>query len=1049
MHGGDNLYTYRIIEFKTAKQAMKWCQQKIRNLILPALDEQESFEQLIENVSSGQCIAILLRGQGNEKIALHAMKSSTQDDLFKGKIIPPKILLGDRLYFKEQTSRTQHHSKYLPTVIEDITSREELEQEIRRTQKLQAELNLLEDILETILAGYWDWDIPGNQEYLSPTFKRMFGYEDHELPNTPQTWQSLIFAEDLPRVLECFNQHVKSHGQIPYYNEVRYHHKNGSTIWVICSGRVIEWDDEGNPLRMIGCHIDISQSKQAEELLKVSEARYRAIVEDQTELISRYLPDSTIQFVNQAFCRYFGLRSEEVIGKSYEPIIFEEDREIVTRLVKSMSAQNPTVTIENRVVVNGEIRWTQWINRMLFDKYGQFVEFQSVGRDITNLKQIETTLRRYQGIVSATRDGIALIDRNYIYQVANPAYVSWCNKSYNKVVGHSMQEVLGEKLFETVDKHTFQKCLAGEIVRYQKWFDYPNLKPQFLSVSYVPYIDSNQTISGVVVSLRDITDFKRTEEALHKSERRYATLAEAAPVGIFRFDTAGNCIYVNEQWCQMTGVSIQAGLGTGWVQTLHPEDRDRVVTEWSQALAQQVFYRNEARCVRPDGSLFWFYCQALPETDSTGSVIGYVGTVIDITERKQAEEQLQRMNEQLKETNIQLARTTQLKDEFLANMSHELRTPLNAILGMSEGLTDGVFGSINERQAKAIATIERSGKHLLELIDDILDLSKIESGKLELQLSEVSVKSLCNASLAFIKQMAFKKDIRLITSIPSHLGSIQVDERRLRQVLINLLSNAVKFTPLGGSVTLEVFVEKNQEQTSVTTPNLCFRVTDTGIGIASKDISKLFKPFIQIDSSLNRQYNGTGLGLALVHRIVKLHGGKVTVDSEVGKGSSFTVQIPYRTNNSEYLVKTINEVDKRADSNLPSVIVAPEPTLKSPVILLAEDNQANIDTISGYLESRGYRLILAENGQQAVELALTQQLDLILMDIQMPKMDGLEAIRRIRGEQRLTHIPIIALTALAMPGDQENCLVAGANEYLTKPIKLKQLVTTIQRLLKV
>ncbi|MBO3462698.1 PAS domain S-box protein [Aetokthonos hydrillicola Thurmond2011] len=941
--------------------------------------------------------------------------------------------------------------KYFIAVIEDITDRKHAEQEILRTQKLQTELKLLEDILEIILAGYWDWDIFGNQEYLSPSFKRMFGYEYDELPNKPETWQKLIFAEDLPRVLECFDQHVKSRGQIPFYNEVRYHHKNGSTVWVICSGRVIEWDQDGNPLRMIGCHIDITERKQAEQLVKVSEQRYRAIVEDQTELIARYLPDSTVTFVNQAFCRYFGVQHEAIIGKSYEPIIFQEDRGTVAQLVKSMSPKNPTVTIENRVVVNGEIRWTQWINRMLFDKQGQFVEFQSVGRDITRLKQIETTLQRYQRIVSAAKDGIALINRNYIYEVVNQAYLSWCNKSYNEVVGHSMTEVLGEELFESLVKPRFDRCLTGQVIRYQRWFNYPNVKPQFLSVSYVPYVDSQQTISGVVVNLRDISDFKRTEEALQKSESRYATLAEVAPVGIFRFDTSGNCIYVNEQWCEMTGVSIQAGLGMGWLQILHPEDRDRIVMEWEQAFAQRRFYRNEGRCVRPDGIIFWFYCQALPEIDSSGRIIGYVGTIIDITDRKHAEEQLQQMNEQLRETNVELARTTQLKDEFLANMSHELRTPLNAILGMSEGFIEGVFGSINERQAKAIATIERSGKHLLELINDILDLSKIESGELELQLSEVSIKSLCENSLAFIKQMAVKKNIDLTTCISNNLDSAQLDERRLRQVLINLLSNAVKFTPSGGSVRLEVFVETSHEQInsrSVATPSLCFCVNDTGIGIASENISKLFKPFIQIDSSLNRQYNGTGLGLALVHRIVNLHAGRVSVKSELGKGSCFTVRIPYRTSNELYLVQTNEDLENFTNSNSPAVIAAPEPGLKSPSILLAEDNEANIDTISSYLETRGYHLILAKNGQQAVNLALAEQPDLILMDIQMPEMDGLEAIRRIRNEKQFTRLPIIALTALAMPGDQENCLAAGANEYLTKPIKLKQLVGIIQKLLK-
>ncbi|QHG19516.1 response regulator [Nostoc sp. ATCC 53789] len=599
-------------------------------------------------------------------------------------------------------------------------------------------------------------------------------------------------------------------------------------------------------------------------------------------------------------------------------------------------------------------------------------------------------------------------------------------------------------------------------------------------------------------------------------------------------------------------------------------------------------WSREIEYVTLKGHIFWGNIAAKPITVA-GRTMNLV-RVTDISEqqaalreRKQAEAQLRQTNEQLANTNVELARVTHLKDEFLANMSHELRTPLNAILGMSEGLQEGVFGSINERQVKAIATIERSGRHLLELINDILDLSKIESGKLELQWSDVSVRSLCDASLVFVKQMALKKNIRLNIHIAENIDSIQVDDRRLRQVLINLLNNAVKFTPEGGSVTLEVRLEEIGEHGSKGTggvnfplspsfasssPNLCFYINDTGIGIAPEEIGKLFQPFIQLDSSLNRQYSGTGLGLALVQQIITLHGGTVSVSSEVGQGSCFTIRIPYRTNlrtiqatNSlpsycllaenaqvliiedsvvaadqitryfsemgmetityskgegaveevlrvqpgliildlqlpnlsgweilnqlktnpktknipaiiisvvderskglaqgafEYLVKpitraqlqvTIEKLQHFTGSESPNLTVLPKAAKKPPLILLAEDNQTNIDTMSDYLESRGYHLILANNGQQAIDLVKVQRPDLIVMDIQMPEMDGLEAMRRIRDDRQFVDIPIIALTALAMPSDRETCLAAGANEYLTKPVKLKQLALTIQQVL--
>ncbi|AFZ02492.1 hybrid sensor histidine kinase/response regulator [Calothrix sp. PCC 6303] len=392
--------------------------------------------------------------------------------------------------------------------------------------------------------------------------------------------------------------------------------------------------------------------------------------------------------------------------------------------------------------------------------------------------------------------------------------------------------------------------------------------------------------------------------------------------------------------------------------------------------------------------------------------------------------QQQQLVDQLQITNTELIESQQLKNNFLANMSHELRTPLNAILGMTEGLTEQVFGNVNDRQLKALATIERSGSHLLELINDILDVAKIESGHIELDFTPTSTTSLCQASLTFIKQQAHTKQITLETKFPPNLPDLMGDERRIRQVIINLLNNAVKFTPAGGRITLEV---KN------TRPSfLKISITDTGIGISPANIKKLFQPFIQIDSSLNRQYDGTGLGLALVKRIVELHGGSVGLTSEVGVGSCFSVELPCVDATAQVLQLQL-ESTTSADT-LESGVCA----VTSPLILLAEDNSANISTISSYLKAKGYRLVVANNGQEAIDLVQSARPDLVLMDIQMPGMDGFEAMQEIRSHPQFADLPIIALTALAMTGDREKCIAAGANDYISKPIKLKNLAQSIQ-----
>ena len=381
-------------------------------------------------------------------------------------------------------------------------------------------------------------------------------------------------------------------------------------------------------------------------------------------------------------------------------------------------------------------------------------------------------------------------------------------------------------------------------------------------------------------------------------------------------------------------------------------------------------------------------------------------------------------------------------------MSHELRTPLNSILGLSNALGEQVLGSLNERQTKAIGTVESSGEHLLSLINDILDLSKISSGMMELNTESVSVKNLCDSSLVFVKQQAFQKQVQLNSNIPKNINNINVEERRIRQVLINLLTNAVKFTPSQGQVNLLVAVGRGDTWQGEATiphrfkvmdsPMIVFQIVDTGIGIAPNDLQRLFQPFVQVSSNLNRQYEGTGLGLALVKQIVELHGGMVMAESEVGKGSSFSVALPYDISQSSAPESTT------VSTTLPPVVIDPD---HAPLILLAEDNEANIHTFTSYLTAINYRIVVARNGREAVAKAKSDNPDIILMDIQMPDMDGLEAIALIRADETTAAIPIIALTALAMEGDRERCLAAGANEYIAKPIKFRQLNMAIQRIL--
>jgi PAS domain S-box-containing protein len=530
------------------------------------------------------------------------------------------------------------------------------------------------------------------------------------------------------------------------------------------------------------------------------------------------------------------------------------------------------------------------------------------------------------------------------------------------------------------------------------------------------------------------------EDLLKKQQQQMQAFIDNLPSAIYLKDLQGCYQLLNLTSASWFDCKTKLSIGKT-DREIFPADIAQQIGDDDLQLIQSGRVQTKEETIKhEDGTLRTCISTKFILSDENGKPYGIGGVSTDITDRKRAEEQLHQINQTLENSNQEILRANHHKDAFLATMSHELRTPLNSILGLSEALKDEVFGSLNERQIKSVRTIERSGTHLLSLINDILDVSKIEAGKLELDITTTLVSQLCQSSLSFVKQQASNKQIELDLQLLATAGNIAVDKRRMSQVLINLLSNAVKFTPIGGRVTLSV-IRQEREDTKDNIGWIDFAVIDTGIGITDADQKKLFRPFIQLDSNLNRQYAGTGLGLTLVKQITELHGGNITLQSTIDRGSCFKVRLPQTCllANRETL-KSIDFLETYPPS---ANLETPKPAL----ILLAEDNEANISTFSSYLIAKGYHVILAEDGQEAINLVQSEHPDLILMDIQMPKMDGLEAISLIRQNPRFEKTPIIALTALAMKGDRERCLDVGANEYLAKPVSMKQLHLKMQELL--
>lgn len=408
----------------------------------------------------------------------------------------------------------------------------------------------------------------------------------------------------------------------------------------------------------------------------------------------------------------------------------------------------------------------------------------------------------------------------------------------------------------------------------------------------------------------------------------------------------------------------------------------------------------------------------------------YISTLRDITERKQVQEKLEELNHELLET-------AQYKDHFLATMSHELRTPLNAIISNVQAMQAGVYGSLAEPQTEPLKRIAYGGQHLLEMVTDILDVAKIQAGQMNLQQSNFRVDRLIEETIDIVQPLAMKKEIRLSFHLDPKVRVIRADRRRIKQVLLNLLSNGIKFTPTNGRVSIELTGFSKSRMIE-------FTVSDTGIGIPKEQQQRLFEPFVQVDNSLSRPQDGTGLGLALVKQLAELHDGTVLVESEPGEGSRFRVRIPWRA--AESVDET--EIDREQEEMQTAVSTdntnSPHPPATGSLILVAEDNPSNLSIILDILHFKGYRTIVAKNGKEAIDLARSSKPALILMDIQMPTMDGMEATKRLREMTETAVLPIIALTGLAMTGDKERIIAAGANEYISKPIHLTTLIERIE-----
>jgi PAS domain S-box-containing protein len=1046
--------------------------------------------------------------------------------------------------------------------IRDISERKRAELALRESQER------FRMLVENLDAEFWITSVSDRRPiYISPAVEGMWGVAMDELYN-PKAFMSFVLPEDQPAMLESLQKQDQGEKTSIEY---RIRRPDGSLCWLWDRTFPI-YDEDGRVTRTGGVTSDITSLKQIQQQLEelnqdleqrvsVGTAEVRDLYEHAPIGYHSLDSNGVYVLVNQTELDWLGYSREEMIGRMRVIDLFTpHSREIFSQQFPLFKQTGSLKNIEFEMVRKDGSHLNVLVSATaIYDASGNYLMSRTTMADISTLTRTREALRiseqTYRALFENSNDAIFLMTPDGTELDANTkalGMLGFTREEY-KQLGKA---AIIKKSEDPVALKKYEALLRGESVPlYESTLVSRNGREVQVEINLSAVRDEDGSLRLVQSVARDITERKQAEAEL-QAQRDFARLVmESLGQALVVSDTEGRVEYANPFLARLLDSTQEELVGQTLERFIFHEDSESLEQNFTALLMEQKG-QYEFRLRLNDGSVRNMLITATPRRQA-GRVVGVIASFTDITAEKETEANLRKSRDQLSQANVALERAARMKDEFLASMSHELRTPLTGILGLSEVLQLGTYGPVSEKQGQIIKNIENSGRHLLELINDILDLSKIGAGKLELNMASISVDEVCQASLKLVKGMASQKQlvVNFSTSPPGLV--VQADPRRLKQMLVNLLSNAIKFTPEHGRLGLEVQAQPELEMVNLT-------VWDNGIGIAPDDLPRLFQPFVQLDSSLARQFSGTGLGLSLVSRMAELHGGTVSVQSQPGSGSRFTLQLPWQppVENEDREATQIRDTDARrgvrraliledditaagrltrclgalgiparvlentiglvenavlerpgilllggqfamqasiellADDrtrHIPVALVGTDISaglpagvlghLEKPVsiaalrsllelalasnrprqpaargceagvvpsVLVTDDNEITRNLLVDFLQAQGYYPLSAASGEEALQMARVHHPDLILMDIQMPDMDGLEAIQHIRADAdiHLNRVPIIAVTALAMPGDRERCLQAGANDYISKPISMLKLLENMEQFLK-
>ena len=774
---------------------------------------------------------------------------------------------------------------------------------------------------------------------------------------------------------------------------------------------------------------EINERLQAQEAIKSEKSYLEQLYDSAQEAIVLMDTEGQIIRINSEFTHLFGYSIDEAVGNSLDDLVVPEEHRDEGRSITNTAARGEKIVRETvRKRKDGiHIYVSVLASPITIDN--QLVAVYAIYRDITKRKQAEAALKeseeRYRSVMEAAPDPIVVYDMK--------GRVTYLNSAFTFVFGWSLEELLGEKidfvpeesLPETED--AIERLMRGETIpampTKRKTKDGILLNIQ---VSASTFMGPDSKPTGIVVILRDVTVNERMAGALRESEERYRTLFEDSIDAIYLTTLDGKFIDANQSTLNLFGYSKEEMKALN-ARDLYVHIHD--MKDFIERMEKTGYVRDfEVTLKKKDGTKIDCLFNVSARRDETGKMIGYYGIIRDISESKQLLKELTQAKEVAEAANL-------AKSQFLATMSHEIRTPMNAIIGMADLLKET---RLTSEQRKYVTVFGSAGENLLNIIDDVLDISKVESGQLSLDLKAFDPRHIVEKVRDVLAIQAQEKGLELSFHIASEVpATLTGDPLRLRQILINLVGNAIKFSK-AGCITMDVKTQHRQpvEQDSDKI-ELVFSVTDTGMGIPPNRLDLIFDNFTQVDASTTREHGGTGLGLSISKRLVEIMGGTIWVDSQMGKGSTFYFAIPFQ-------IQTGTRRDRKtsAKTGRKKPVV-----LKQIQILLVEDTEDNRLLVKSFLKKTPYQLDVAENGLEAVKMFQLKKYGLVLMDIQMPVMDGYTATKRIRKweiDQGVKITPILALTAYATNEDAQKSLKAGCTDHLTKPIRKAKLLETIR-----